>query len=271
VIGTSLGLALTARGVSREAVVFEPEAEAREQIARRGLAAVDRLDSLPPDPDAVWLAAPPAAIERLLPEVARRAPRALVTDTASVKRSILEAAARVRRQAPAFLFVGSHPMAGSERSGAAAAAADLFLGSPVAICRLPGVPEAAAAQVARAWQLAGGVPLSLTAEEHDAAVALTSHLPQLAASALAAFVARRAIPESYEEAFLGPGFRDTTRLAGSSPSLWAEILQRNEDHVRPLLEALARDLAAWAGPSPAGSWEERLAEGRRFRRRLEGE
>lgn len=270
-LGASVALALRDRAAARAVEVVEPDEESRRRLAARGLSTVPRLSSLDGEPEAVWLAAPPSAIESGLAEVARVAPEALVTDVASVKRSVLAAAREVRRRHPDFLFVGSHPMAGGQRSGPDAADPGLFVGCTVALCPLAGVPPAALAGVERAWQLLGALPLVLSAEEHDAIVAVTSHLPQVVASALALYVARHAGPGSSEEHLLGPGFRDTTRLAASASELWAEILERNADELRPHLRACGELLLQWSDPAGAAAWRERLGEARAFRRRLEGE
>jgi prephenate dehydrogenase len=142
-------------------------------------------------------------------------------------------------------FVGGHPMAGTERGGPAGARADLFVGRPWAITPYPrSSPEAVAAARSVASDC-GAVPVELTPEAHDEAVGLVSHLPQVAASALAATVGRHASEAGLS--LVGQGLRDTTRLAASPAPLWVEILRRNREVVAPLIDDLAATLASFAG------------------------
>jgi prephenate dehydrogenase len=147
-------------------------------------------------------------------------------------------------------FVGGHPLAGSERGGPAAARVDLFVGRPWAITPYPtSTAEAIAAATAVALDC-GAVPLTLTAEDHDAAVGLVSHLPQITASALAATVGANASDAAL--ALGGQGLRDTTRIAASPAQLWAEILGRNAAVLAPLVRQLANRLGDLAGSLSAG-------------------
>jgi prephenate dehydrogenase len=162
----------------------------------------------------------------------------VVTDVASVKAVIAD---EVARHAGAHVerYVGSHPMAGRERSGAAAADADLFVGRPWVV--VPG-PHAAPAAVLAVRALAadvGASPVTLGAQEHDDAVALVSHLPQLAASLVAARL--REAPEA-ALGLAGQGLRDVTRIAASDPQLWAAILVGNAGPVARALREVREDL-----------------------------
>jgi prephenate dehydrogenase len=138
-------------------------------------------------------------------------------------------------------IVGGHPLSGRESSGPGAAVADLFVGRPWAICALPDSSAAALADVRRLVLQCGAVPVELAAGEHDEAVALLSHLPQVAASALAGLL--RAQGAVVPTVLSGPGLVDTTRLAASDPELWTQILRLNAAHIAPLVQALAADLA----------------------------
>ena len=137
---------------------------------------------------------------------------------------------------------GSHPMAGRERTGPEAAAADLFTGRPWALCPSPATSQTAVAATRRLAQLCGAEPLVLTAQEHDVAVALVSHLPQLAASAVAATLLARADGAGTAVRMAGPGLQDTTRIAASDPTLWVDVLSQNAAAVAPLVRALAEEL-----------------------------
>ena len=269
-IGGSLALSLRDRGVADQVTVLDPSKAVRAIWSERGVTNVARLPLPEPAPELLVLAGPPSANLEWLPEVARLWPRALVTDVGSVKRSILETASKLAQRAPNLRFVGSHPLAGSERSGPDAALPDLFSGRVVVLCPLPNAELPVLHSVSRTWRLLGAVPVELAADEHDAVVATTSHLPQIVASALAAYVGGLATAGSPAELLIGPGLLDTTRLAGSSPELWGEILTANAENWRPRLRELGAQMIQLAGAEPA-AWQSCLAAGRLARRRWEGE
>lgn len=137
---------------------------------------------------------------------------------------------------------GGHPLAGREQSGPEAALADLFRGRPWVLC--PGqLTSPEALDAVRSLAVAcGAEPVVMAPEDHDRAVALVSHLPQVAASAVAA----RLIGAGARPGLAGPGLQDTTRIAASDPALWIDVLRGNAAHVAPLVHALSADLAALA-------------------------
>jgi prephenate dehydrogenase len=200
-----------------------------------------------PDPgdvpvDLVVVATPPDVTAAVVLAELKAHPDAVVTDVASVKAGVLAnlqaAGADLRR------YVGGHPMAGRERSGAVAARGDLFLGRPWVISPVAG-PEGAdgdpagPATVRRLALALGAVPVVMGAAEHDEAVALVSHVPQVAASLVAARL--RHAPDA-AVALAGQGLRDVTRIAGSDPALWAQILAANAGPVAAVLADLRDDL-----------------------------
>lgn len=266
-VGGSLAEALRGRAVADRVTVLDAASSVCDFWADRGFEAVTGPPFPDPAPDLVCLAAPPRANLDWLAEIARSLPNALLTDVTSVKRPIVSAAARLRESShPGLRFVGSHPIAGAETSGPAAARADLFVGRTVVLCALPGTAPALLQAVERTWRLLGGVPVEMSADDHDALVAATSHLPQVVASMLAAHVGDRLLPGDPGEALIGPGLRDTTRLASSSTPLWDEILAANEENVRREAGALARRLAAWA-EADRGVWRRDLEAGAAARAR----
>lgn len=186
----------------------------------------------------VFLAAPPRANLRLLRELAVMDPRPpVITDVGSAKRRICSEARRLGLRG----FVGGHPMAGSERSGFGASSPDLFRGRPWLLVHERSA--AAPARVVRALVKAlGARPRPMTAATHDRAVAFLSHLPQLAAWALAEAAQRDAVTASHLDV-AGPGFADMTRLAGSPRALWADILAENRREVKRALRAFRTALA----------------------------
>ena len=231
-IGTSIGLALKKIGVD---VSIDDVSPANQRLAidygaGRKPAATD-------EPALIVVSVPPDVTARTVLAELRAYPNAVVTDVASVKNSILEELTAA--EAPLARYVGSHPMAGRERGGALAGRADLFFGRPWVICSSP---ESSASSNLLVEQLVldlGGVPVRLTAAEHDRAVAMVSHLPQLVSSLLAAQLTRAQLGDL---ALSGQGLRDTTRIAASDAKLWMQILGGNTADVKTVLQGFADDL-----------------------------
>jgi prephenate dehydrogenase len=163
------------------------------------------------------------------------------TDVASVKASVLAEAERIG--CDMATFVPGHPMGGREKHGPGAARADLFLGRSWALCPTGKAGSEAVAAVAELARLCGADPLVLEAEAHDRAVALVSHAPHVASSAVAA---RLLSGDDAALTLAGQGVRDVTRVAGGDPSMWTEILTHNAAPVADVLRAMAADLAATA-------------------------
>ncbi len=196
--------------------------------------------------DLVVLAAPPEANLALLDQLAPwLRPGALVTDVTSVKVAIM---ARAQRAGLGARFAGSHPLAGTHASGFAAARSDLLRGAVVYVTP---TSDPAGAQVAREvmnfWsEVMGAEPVLMDAEAHDRQLAWTSHLPQAAASALAAVLSRRV------GASFGTGARDTTRLAASSPAMWSELFALNREAVLAALAELEAEVQTLRSKLAAG-------------------
>ncbi|WP_375401607.1 prephenate dehydrogenase [uncultured Amnibacterium sp.] len=246
-LGTSVGLGLTPQGV--DVVLDDASPSALALAFDYGAGRHARADD---DVALVVVAVPPDRTAAVVAAELAAHPRALVTDVASVKGPILDELAAT--ETDTARYIGSHPMAGRERSGPIAARADLFVGRPwVLSAHADG--RAGAAEVVEALALdLGAVPVHLAADRHDAAVAVVSHAPQLVASLLAA----RLIDASYETVGLvGQGMRDVTRIAGSEPAMWVQILRANAAHVAPVLTDLRDDLdavlQALDAPDAAGS------------------
>jgi prephenate dehydrogenase len=165
---------------------------------------------------------------------------AIVTDVGSVKGTVVRDLEPLAREAGAE-FVGSHPMAGSEKIGVAAAREDLF---EKAVCLVtPGrfSPPAAVESVEEFWAAVGGWPLRLTPEAHDDLVSRSSHLPHVMAASLANYVLSPAHPK--EQALVcANGFRDTTRIASGSPEMWRDIALANRQNLGRVLGVVIEDL-----------------------------
>lgn len=227
-LGGSIALAARAHGVAREIVGIGRDRARLEAPLRAG--AVDRvttdLAAGVSDADLIVLAATVLANEQLLADAWHAVtPSAVVTDVGSTKAGIVAAAARLPRAA---MFVGSHPMAGSEKSGYAVARADLFRGATVIVTPTDASEPAAVKTVTTFWEALGARVSALDPDTHDRVVAAISHLPHVAAWALVDAVA------SFEPAALGfaaRGFKDTTRIAASDPAMWTDILLDNRDAI----------------------------------------
>jgi prephenate dehydrogenase len=238
-LGGSVALAARAEGLAREIVGIGRDRARLEAPLRAG--AVDRvttdLGEGVRDADVVLLAATVLANERLLANLwPALSPAAVVTDVGSTKRGIVAAAERLTAATPRA-FVGSHPMAGSEKSGYGVARADLFRGANVIVTPTDASEPRAVKGVTTLWEALGARVSALDPDTHDRAVAAISHLPHVAAWALVDAVERF---EPGAVAFAARGFKDTTRIAASDPAMWTEILLGNRD-------AIVASLAAFRG------------------------
>lgn len=237
-MGGSLARALRALPAPPDVVGWSIDPEEVEAGLAAGAltgAATDATDAAR-GADLVVLATPLAAACDLVEVLADVLGRdTLLTDVASLKGPVREA---VRRAGRGLRWVGSHPMCGGERSGFAASRAELYRGARIWLV----VDDSAPADGIRLeafWTELGGRPARITSGEHDARMALASHLPQLTSTTLARLLAAEGL--SREE--LGPGGLDMTRLAGSSPLLWRDLLA----HAPPTLPEALRRLAVEVG------------------------
>lgn len=192
--------------------------------------------------DLIYIALPIAATIDLLPEIVRYAPgHALVTDACSTKARITQAAEEVFSAGKGPLFLGGHPMAGKELCGIAHADADLFRGNTYALIGASSAQEdPRVSAFVKILEKIGGRPLWLGAPQHDYAVGLASHLPQLAAVALAGFLYDRLDENGLPITLAGPGLRDSLRLAGSPYATWRDIVLTNQEVLSAALDLLAR-------------------------------
>jgi prephenate dehydrogenase len=190
-----------------------------------------------PAPTIVVVAVPPDVAAEVTAAALDRFRQATVTDVASVKAVVL---AELRaKEADLARYVGSHPMAGKEQAGPAAASADLFVGRPWVIVAAPETSPAAGLAVRALAADLGSHPAYLDAAAHDAAVALVSHVPQILSSLTAARLAEA--PAAALD-LAGQGLRDMTRIARSDPNLWAAILAGNGPAIAGVLREVRADL-----------------------------
>jgi prephenate dehydrogenase len=231
-IGTSIGLALRRHGTAT--YLRDADPTVAHIAASRG---AGNDQPLPEQPQLVVVATPPDSLAAVIARSLVEFPLATVTDVGSVKSQAYEDL--LARGLPLDRYVGSHPMAGSERSGPFAASADLFEGRSWALVLRDDSDPEAARKVTALVTACGAVAVPLDTYQHDRAVALVSHVPHVAA----ALVARQLAHAAAEDLRLsGPGVRDVTRIAAGDPALWRQILTANAAAVTQLLSRLRNDL-----------------------------
>jgi prephenate dehydrogenase len=242
-IGGSFALALKEAGAVGTVLGIGRSRRSLDAALGRGL--IDRVSDWEEagGADCILLALPvgetAAALRRLAPQLK---PGAIVTDAGSTKANVVDAAqAELGARFPDF--VPGHPIAGSEQSGPGAARADLFRGRRVVLTPQAEVRADALATVRALWQATGAQVEILDAALHDRVFAAVSHLPHLAAYALVDELARRHDSEIYFR-FAASGFRDFTRIAGSSPEMWRDIALANREAVLAELDAYTSALEA---------------------------
>ena len=194
------------------------------------------------DADLIIIAVPVLAFTAVFQELAPvLAEHTVVTDVASVKHTIVEAAEKVFGRVPVNLVPG-HPIAGSEQSGYAAANADLFAGRKVILTPLEHTNPYAVKLVTELWQTMGAEVLQMEVAHHDEVLAATSHLPHLLAFALVDTLSQQGQSEEIFRYAAG-GFRDFTRIASSDPVMWRDIFVSNADATVAILDQYTSDLA----------------------------
>ncbi len=256
-IGGSVGLALRERRLAQKIIGI-----GRRQLsldAARTLGAIDHgvtnLANGVAAAQLVIIATPVDTIAERVIQVAAICPAtSLITDVGSTKETIVatvDAGLAGRRSGPRF--VGSHPLAGDHRTGPEHARADLFDGRTVVVTPTELTKTAAVTEVSGLWQALGATVRNMPPARHDAALALTSHMPHLAAVALAVATPSEFLPLS------ASGWRDTTRIAGGDPKLWQAILTANRQHVLDALDVLDQTLGNLRESLEQGDYESLLS------------
>jgi prephenate dehydrogenase len=274
-IGASLGLALRRRGEVDEVVGADRDAAALAVALANG--ALSGTASSPAEAvseaDVAILAVPVSAVPAVAAEVGPALrPGAILTDVASVKSRIVDALQA--SVPPGVHVIGGHPMAGSHEAGAAHASADLFLGATYLLTPTTHTDPLAYRRLHTLVAGLGARVLAVDPSHHDALVAVTSHLPQLAATTLMNLAAERARSEHVGLLLLAAGgFRDATRVAASNPDLWLDICAENRSAIVEVLDDYAARLRALRAELAAGDDEalrQALQEARKARRSLPG-
>ncbi len=242
-LGGSIGLAVRQRRLAREVAGFVRRAASVKDCERAGA-----LDFVTRDlPAAVWgadlvilctpLGQMRLLVERLLPALK---PGALVTDVGSVKAGVVRELESLVAKARAH-FVGSHPMAGAEKTGVGAARANLFENAVCVVTPTKKTNRAALKTVKRFWAGLGSWVLEIAPDAHDVLVSRSSHLPHVLAATLAGHVLNPAHPRQ-QAALCANGFRDTTRIASGSPEMWRDIALANRRNLDKSLNAFIVEL-----------------------------
>jgi prephenate dehydrogenase len=238
-IGGSIARELASRGI--QVIGFDENRDALDAAIADGIVS-EALDSSLEDlrnADLVVIAVPVDISIDILERIAARATAAaLITDVGSTKARIVATAEQLGL---GDRFVGSHPIAGDHRSGWEASRLGLFKDSRVYLCPTPSTTPITVDHARALWREFGAREVVLSPADHDRRVAWTSHLPHIVANAVALTLARAGVPRDD----LGPGGRDVTRLAGSSPEMWAAILRENAGAIDEALNAVEREIAAF--------------------------
>jgi prephenate dehydrogenase len=239
-LGTSLGLALAGK---YHRTAWARRKESLDYALKTG--AVDEVFSSPSDAvsnaEITVICLPVKKIIAFVGEhISSFRKGSLVTDVGSIKKTIIENLFYQLRDREVE-FVGSHPMAGSEQSGAEAASSKIYSGATVYITPVPENSADAVNKISRMWKDAGGRTLPLSPEEHDKTAAVTSHLVHIAAAMLTSAVLDCGKDE-FQRRLRGcaGGFRDSTRVAASNPEMWEEIIELNSANIIPHLRELEK-------------------------------
>jgi prephenate dehydrogenase len=252
-IGGSFALALKQAGAARQVVGMGRSQEALRRALELGIvdSITDSAEVAMAGADLVLLAAPVAQtgpiLAALLPYLE---PGTVITDAGSTKSDVV-ASARAVLGEKLRQFVPAHPIAGRESNGPDAALADLYQGKKAVITPLPENAAGDIKLVAAAWRLCGAVIHTLTPEQHDRVFAAVSHLPHLLAFALVDDIANKPHADQLFQ-YAASGFRDFTRIAGSSPEMWRDISLANRDALLTELDAYLAQLTALRGRLAAG-------------------
>jgi len=242
-LGGSLGLAIKRRRLARRVEGYVRRAASVTECKKVGAVnrATQDLASAVAGADLVIFCTPLAQMRPLVEQMLLVLQRgAIVTDVGSVKACVVRELENVVARAGGRV-VGSHPMAGAEKTGVSAARADLFVNAVCIVTFTLQSNKAAVREVEQFWKSVGGRLLTLTPEAHDALVSRSSHLPHVVAAALASYVLCPAHPKP-QTTLCANGFRDTTRIASGSPEMWRDIAVANRRNLARALDGFIGDL-----------------------------
>ncbi|MEN2986053.1 MAG: prephenate dehydrogenase/arogenate dehydrogenase family protein [Thermodesulfovibrionaceae bacterium] len=238
-IGGSLALALKEKKITKTVIGYSRNIERLKKAVTKGIIDdfTDALDKTS-QADLVVLATPVSVFEALISQMRDYIKKdTIIIDVGSVKGSIVE---KIERLLPSEVyFVGTHPIAGSEKTGFEYARADLFINSKVIITPTDKTAMSALEKVTQMWKHIGADVEFMSPEQHDRVYALVSHLPHLLSYCLVETVAQF---DKFFINYAGSGFRDITRVAKSSPELWSDIFITNRENILNFLEMFTNKL-----------------------------
>jgi prephenate dehydrogenase len=231
-IGGSIGKALIAKKSAREVIgVCRRESSRRKALREKAVMEcfVNDYEKALKNAELIIIATPVETVKEILKKISmiELKPGVIVTDVSSTKKSIVDFASGFSDK---YIFIGAHPLAGSEKNGVEYASADLFHDSVCILTPGEDAGEDVVSILRHFWQELGAKVRVLSPQEHDFILACTSHLPHVAAYALVG-----AISKDYLS-FVSTGFKDTTRIASSDPLLWAEIFLTNRENILKTLK-----------------------------------
>jgi prephenate dehydrogenase len=239
-IGGSIGLAAKRRGIAERVLGVGRRRSGLDAALALGAidqGLVDSIEAIRQAEMAVFCTPVDCIAGQVLALASACPPGAILTDAGSTKATIVR---EVDGRLPGSVaFVGSHPLAGSEKRGPEHAEADLFQGRLTVVTPSPATQPAALDRVVEFWRGLGSRVRVMSPEEHDRSLALTSHMPHLVAAALAGI-----LPPELSE-LTASGFRDTTRIAAGDPLIWSAIFKQNRQAVLDALQVFGERLAAF--------------------------
>ncbi len=242
-LGGSIGLAVKRRRLAREVAGFVRRTASLKDCEKAGAvdyATTDLLAAVS-NADLVILCTPlsqmRSRVVEMLPALKRGA---IVTDVGSVKAGVVRELESLIQKGGAH-FIGSHPMAGAEKTGVSAARGDLFVSAVCVVTPTEKSNEAAVRKVESFWKSLGARVLKLAPEQHDVLVSRSSHLPHVVAAALTNLVLAPASSE-FQSALCANGFRDTTRIGSGSPEMWRDIALANRKNLSRSVDAFISEL-----------------------------
>ena len=242
-LGGSIGLAARQRKLAREVAGFVRRAASLRDCERAGavdFATTDLLAAVS-NSDLIILCTPLAQMRALAQQIIPALKRgASVTDVGSVKADVVRELESIIANAGAY-FIGSHPMAGAEKTGVTAARKNLFENAACVLTPTKKTNSAALKKLEQFWKSLGARVLKMDAAQHDLLVSRSSHLPHVIAAALADLVLDPANPKTQSQ-LCATGFRDTTRIASGSPEMWRDIALANRKNVSQSVDAFVGEL-----------------------------
>ncbi len=247
-LGGSLGLALKKRRLAGEVVGFVRRAASIAECKKAGAvhSCTQDLNEAVEGADLIVLCTPLAQMLPLLKKIRPSIKRgAIITDVGSVKASVVKELETLVAKTGAY-FIGSHPMAGAEKTGVAAARADLFVNAVCVVTPTRKSNPSALRKTEGLWKAVGARTMRLAPEVHDQLVSRSSHLPHIAAATLANLVLDPKLPKS-QPLLCANGFRDTTRVASGSPEMWRDIALTNRKNLSKSIATFIQDLKKFQG------------------------